>query len=80
MELDEEDPFAETAINPVIRIEDKLLEQLRSQLQAGLLSLSDYNKAAKGAVKVSYSPASDSGNNLFFPSSFSSFLFSFIRF
>ena len=49
---DEDDPFAERAMNPVLRTEEKILEALRGQLQVGVLSLQDYEKAASGAVKV----------------------------
>ena len=49
---EEEDPFAEQPLVPVLRTEERILQSLREQLQGGLLSLLDYERAAKGAVKV----------------------------
>jgi hypothetical protein len=48
----EEDPFAEQALRPVLRVQDKILEALRKQLSSGLISLADYEKAASNAVAV----------------------------
>jgi hypothetical protein len=47
-----EDPFAEQPLRPVLRTEEKILAELRKQLQLGLISMREYSKAARNAVAV----------------------------
>ncbi len=49
---DAEDPFAEQPLRPVLRTEEKILAELRKQLQMGLISLREYGKAARSCVAV----------------------------
>lgn len=49
---DDDDPFAEQPLRPVLRTAEKILAALRQQLTNGLITLQDYERAARNAVAV----------------------------